>query len=68
MREDEADPVPNMYYSDRRTYFNEVSDKFKQRTTDELEQQRVDAKKRITDVLKDPKNIISIAEAGIKNP
>ena len=34
VREDEADPVPNIYYADRKTYFNEVSDKFKQRTTD----------------------------------
>ena len=68
VREDEADPVQNIYYRDRKTYFNEIADKVKKRTQDEEEQARQDAKKRITDVLKNPKNIISIAEAGIAHP
>lgn len=68
VHEDEADPVQDIYYADRKTNFNEVSEKMKQRTQDEQEQQRVDAKKRITNVLKNPKNILSIAEAGIKHP
>ena len=68
VHENEAEPVQDIYYADRKTHFNEISDKFKQRTQDELEQQRKDAKKRITDVLKSPSSILSIAEAGIKNP
>lgn len=53
----EADPVQNIYYHDRKAYFNEIADKFDERITEVEEEKRNQAKKRLTDVLKEPKLI-----------
>lgn len=59
------EPVPNIYYQDRQTYFNDVNKKFEQRVEMEFDTR---PKWRLTDILKEPKNLLQILEIGIKNP
>jgi hypothetical protein len=66
--EKESEPVPNIYYEDRKTYFNEIGDKFGQRVQGEEEMFKEQAKKRIRNILAQPKNVYEIGVAGIKNP
>ena len=63
--EEEYEPVPNIYYQDRQTYFNEVTEKFGERVEVEFDTR---PKWRLTDVCKSPKSVLEIVNAGIENP
>ena len=53
--EKDYEPVPNIYYKDRQTYFNDITKKYEERVEIEFDTR---PKWRMTDVLKHPKNIL----------
>lgn len=61
--------MPNLWDERRKTFFNDIDKRFEYRVDvgSKLEMEK-EAALRLTDVLKTPKSIIDIIDAGIKNP
>jgi hypothetical protein len=55
--EDEYSPVPNIYYHDRQTYFNDINKKYEERIEMEIDTR---PKWRLPDVCPEPKTVLDI--------
>ena len=65
VHEEEYEPVPNIYYQDRQTYFNDINKIYEDRVEMDFDTRY---KWRMNDVLKQPQTVLEILEAGLKNP
>ena len=53
--EDEYSPVPNIYYKDRQTYFDDITKVYEERVDNEFDTR---PKWRLTDILSEPNNLL----------
>lgn len=57
--------MPNIYYKDRHTHFNDINKIYEERIEMDIDTR---PKWRLTDVLATPSTLLDILEAGISNP